>query len=537
MEFDAVFTVKKEIEKETFKRELLIKLGKHKDTPIDIVNIKIGEVRECIKEVMVCTAFVSGTCTSSIGYDREEPYTDYETYKEKIGDTYVKRQRAVTKYRTVTDWRPFNTDFSGKATYAVDNIDEVRSYRGNATHALKTISNSSIVEKGDAVINRNALSRAISECELDVKIYNVKLPGDKQKDTRYQCSSDIESVNCYKLPYYEVSFDYEGKEYSASGFACGDLSVHYDVPVKEKEANTNPEVDVELEAKQMTEELDKNTKMAWKVFFGILAFGAVVCFILKFCWIWPVSVVALICACIINKKYNVEYNSCVNMLALNYAKMKSQEQATRMRAKIDALNKALTSHGYNVLSDSETPVIDGESDSVVEKNIPKTAPPKSFKKKTIICAVLTIALMISSFAVNNKELHSPKQIEVNIVDKVVEYDPDKYINGCYYIYLDFELEAKKKSVDYVELKVFIKDKDGNDLGGMRATLSGMTVEAGDTKTVTISLSENQPEKNEFFSTLYDAEFDDLKFEYEIGSIHFDDGEYYYIKDYENWMFK
>ncbi|MBO5892409.1 MAG: hypothetical protein J6Q30_06820 [Oscillospiraceae bacterium] len=115
MEFNAVFTVKKEIEKEAFLRQLLINLGNNAETPVDVVNAEIGEVQESIREVILCTAQVSGTCTASVGYDRQEPYMDYETYKEKVGDKYITRQRPVTKYRTVTDWQLFNTVYSGEA--------------------------------------------------------------------------------------------------------------------------------------------------------------------------------------------------------------------------------------------------------------------------------------------------------------------------------------------------------------------------------------------------------------------------------------
>ncbi|MDR3152998.1 MAG: hypothetical protein LBW85_01710 [Deltaproteobacteria bacterium] len=45
--------------------------------------------------------------TASFGYDRQEPYTDYVT-ETRNGRTY---SRPVTRYRTVTDWRPA----SGKA--------------------------------------------------------------------------------------------------------------------------------------------------------------------------------------------------------------------------------------------------------------------------------------------------------------------------------------------------------------------------------------------------------------------------------------
>ena len=73
MEFDAVFTVKKEVEKDSFLRKLLINLGTNADTPVDVVNAKIGDAQESIKEIIVCTAKVSGICNASVGYDRQEP--------------------------------------------------------------------------------------------------------------------------------------------------------------------------------------------------------------------------------------------------------------------------------------------------------------------------------------------------------------------------------------------------------------------------------------------------------------------------------
>jgi hypothetical protein len=41
--------------------------------------------------------------TASFGFDREEAYTDYDTVTDRDGRT---EQVAVTRYRTVTDWRP-----------------------------------------------------------------------------------------------------------------------------------------------------------------------------------------------------------------------------------------------------------------------------------------------------------------------------------------------------------------------------------------------------------------------------------------------
>ena len=60
----------------------------------------------------------------------------------------------------------------------------------------------------------------------------------------------------------------------------------------------------------------------------------------------------------------------------------------------------------------------------------------------------------------------------------------------------------------------------------------MNLDAGDEKVVTLSLEENQPEKNEFFTELYNADFKDYKYEIEIGSIQFTDGKYYHNDKYD-----
>lgn len=525
MEFEAIYTVKKEIKKESFLREVLITLGKNSETPPDIVNVKFGEVKESVREALLCSAFIQGTCTASIGYDRQEPYTDYETYKEKVGDTYVNRQRAVIKYRTVTDWRPFNTDFSGRATYAVDNSDSLSSGIGIA-HALKTASDDSIIEKGEATVNKQALSKALMECEYHVRRYNLELPGDKHKDERYNYSHEIETLSCYKLPFYEVTFTYEGKTYYASCFACGELSVHCDIPEAIVEDTRNPSEEIEDQVKELTKDEEKSAKQAWLTFLFSAAISAFACFLLKFCWLWPVSAALLFLAVMKNKKYNDAYEKYSDEIALDYAKKKSKSQASFLKEKIDALNQALLSYGYPPLSASETPVIDGESDSVISSNIPRVSEPKSFKKKAVICVLLTIALIISSFSVNSKELHSPKQVELGIVNKTVDFNPDEYMYGNYYVYFDFEVKAKKVGIDSLNLTVFVSDKEGIDLGTITASLKA-NAQKGETKTVTIHLSENQPEKDEFFSTLYKTDLADLNFRYEIDYISFSDG-----KDYD-----
>lgn len=506
MEFDAVFTVKKEVEKDSFLRKLLINLGTNADTPVDVVNAKIGEVQESIKEIIVCTAKVSGICNASVGYDRQEPYTDYETYKEKVGDSYVTRQRAVTKYRTVTDWRPFNTEYSGEATCAANN-DESGISDSDAITAIKTAKPDNIIPKGEATLCQTGLKKAVAICESNVEYESVTFPGDHHKDVRFNSTSEIESVSCYKLPYYEVKFNYNGKDYNASCFACGNLIVDYDVPPKD--------VDIDAEAKEMTKGSEKKSKQAWWICFGTLGVTAIICYLLKFAWFWPVPIIALVYAFLANKKYNQEYEECAKSLSSDIG-----------AAKIKELNEALSKHRYQGLDQSEA--------SLAEiKSAPATQKPKKFTAKVVICAILSVVLMISSFVVNNNNIHSAKQVRVTVSGMSHEYKSDvsPYLNGCYYIYTDFKVDAKRTGVEYIQMKVHIKDKKGNELGVLKTSLEGMNLDAGESKTITTTWQENQPEKNNFFNQMYNINFDDLKFEIEIGSIQFDDGKYYFNKDY------
>ena len=77
---------------------------------------------------------------------------------------------------------------------------------------------------------------------------------------------------------------------------------------------------------------------------------------------------------------------------------------------------------------------------------------------------------------------------------------------------------------------YVYDKNtGEELGYITTSLDYMNLDEGGTKTYTVELKENQPEKNNFFSTLYGLDFEDLEFKYEYKYIHFEDGEYYHGK--------
>ncbi len=97
-----------------------------------------------------------------------------------------------------------------------------------------------------------------------VETHSVTFPGDCHRDVIFKSTSRIEKVYCYKLPYYEVKFTYEEKEYTASCFGCGDINIKCEVPIAENYAT-----DIDVEAKEMAREAEKKSKRAWMICYGV----------------------------------------------------------------------------------------------------------------------------------------------------------------------------------------------------------------------------------------------------------------------------
>ena len=508
MSFEIVQTVRPEITKEEFLRQLLIKLGTHKETPMDVVDAEFQEVQVSQREVILCTTYVEGDCNASIGYDRQEPYIAYENYQEKIGDKYVTKQRPVTKYKTVTDWHPFHTRFSGKATCVTCNNPADKG--GNVELAMKTFNTGSAVVEGTAEVNKQSLAHVMSLCEIHVRAQEVSFPGDHHKDERYNTSRSLEHLSCCILPYYEVTYTYNGKSYKAGAYACGELSISAEYPPSD--LNITELVEEKTQTQKAAE------KSAWFIY-GIAMVAAALLCLIRFTWVWPVAVALLILAMRSTKAYEQAYQDCSDTLSKDV-----------MKAKVDELKAALEKHGYAPLSEAQSQTLDSHSVKGAE-------PPKSVGGgMKVLCWILTVALVIASFVVAGKNKHHARHVEVNVVEKTERYESDvsPYINGCYFIDLGYEIESDKLGIDYIEMKIHVFDEDGNELGYITSSLSDLGIEEDEPKVINTYLQENQPEKNAFFSAFYEAELEDLEFEVEIGSIRFEDGKYYHNDDYTHW---
>jgi hypothetical protein len=509
MEFDAVFTVKKETSKEEFIRELLIELASSSKTPADVVKAKFGEVEESVREAIVCSAHVEMDYSASIGYDRQETYwTKEKKYNSSTKQYYYVD---VEKTRTVTDWRPFSSHISGDKTACAFNEEYALMTNDLIVDVIKSTQDSSIVAKGEATLTYAGLEEAKKACARFLE-YEIDYPGDHHKDTKTNADVTVEIISCYKLPYYTVEFTYEGKKYTASGFACGRPNIRAELPPND--------VNIEEKVNKKTAKSKKLKSGLWFGFIGAFIFACVMCGVgAPWLCILPIGVLAA--AIYFHIKYNKEYQETLTSLTTGVTV-----------AKKTALDEALKTHSFEKLTKSEDEAFYAKAASDNNK-FESSHKPKGVKARAIWAGIATVILVIVCIVTGvnqaNAKLHSPNHLELEVVAKSEEYKSNvsHYINGCYFIYFDYEITSKKLGISDMSIITYVYDKNtGKELGYITTSLSGMNLDEGGTKTYTVELKENQPEKNNFFSTLYEMDFEDLEFKCEYDYIHFEDGEYY-----------
>ena len=506
MQFDTVCTVKEEISKDDFLRLTLIQLGINKETPLDAVDVEFQEVHKSYREVVLCNAYVEGECTASVGYNRQEAYIAYESYREKVGDSYVTKQRPVTKYKTVTDWHPYSTHYSGKSIKAVYNNKIGRNCLDfRLEKVLPKIDADSIVMEGNAQLSDEALQTAKIACEVAVQSAEVSFPGDLHKDEHYKNTVTVESIACYILPYYEVTYTYRGQEYDAGGFACGTVEIEMEYPPNDH--------DITDDVQKLTKPLEAKEKTAWLLYTASFVLSIALCFV-KFAWFWPVAVVLLVMAHKSTKAYLAAYQHHSDALSQDV-----------MKSKVQALKDALEKRNMAPLSGALEGALEGYSVNGAKE-------PKSRDNRIKGCWIITILLVIASLIMgynNHQEaLHSVENVSVKVVSMEDTYDDSGY-STKYYVNFGYEIKSKKLGLQRIDLEVVVKDKQGNELGTISSSLQYIEVEKGKPTIINTYLAENNPQDDAFFLSLYEAELEDLEFSYKIKMAQYEDGEYAYGK--------
>lgn len=376
---------------------------------------------------------------------------------------------------------------------------------------MKSIDNDNIVAQGQAEVDSESFSRVQMRCEAEVES-RIAFPGDHYKDFRSNADTTVLSLDCYRLPFYEVEYVYNGKKYKVEAFACGELDVAAEIPPND--------INLEALAESNTKKYKTGKIAGWSAFAGSYVFSWIM-FAIGVYWTWCIPLVALATAITFHIIHNKKYSELMRSLKEDNIIQKHSE-----------LKAVLSKNEYAPLSTDETEFFNEKTGGARYAESHKKGKVLGW---AIFGGVLALILLITSLiggaSANKAKLHSPEQVTIALVAKTQEYDPDAspYINGCYYIYLEYQIKAGKIGVEYIQLKTSVTDKSGKALGTITSSLDTMNLKAGEQRKYETYLQENQPQKNGFFSALYDADYGDLVFSYEILAIRFSDGEYYHGK--------
>ena len=334
--FDKVFTVAKEVTQDQFLRKLLITLASKKDAPYDVCNAEFKDIHESVKEVIVGSAHVEMGYSASIGYDRIEEYWDKEKTSEYVNGRRIEYLADVQKTRVVTDWHPYSGCIIRDVSCIVLNEEGYQNApkeNNRLVPVFKSIKTQSFALEGNATVSLQALDAVKYNCETLVKS-EINFPGDQTEGEVYNAKTQVKTLVCYKLPYYEVEFVYQDKKYLASGFACGDPNVETEIPPNN--------VNIEQSVYEKVESYKVGSIFSW--------IGCFICFMIALFgdqsnvqWAWVFALSLLVLAIVLSQKKNEKYNELTKKL-----------NDENKKQKLDNLVNALELRKYSELTEDET---------------------------------------------------------------------------------------------------------------------------------------------------------------------------------------
>ena len=155
--------------------------------------------------------------------------------------------------------------------------------------------------------------------------------------------------------------------------------------------------------------------------------------------------------------------------------------------------------------------------------------PATPKEAAIFFAVVALIIALIWGGIHlYKTAHSPNTINVELVSIDTGFVPSKspYSDGTRYLYLEFDVETKKHKVDAIDLYLNVSDAAGNNLGKLSVSLGDdynrLELTKGDKQNIKLSWNDDNlySGNEDIFEILYNMDYSDLTFTYEIRRIEF-----------------
>lgn len=282
-----------EYSKDEFIRKAWIQLAKE-DAPIEVFGLDFAPASENEHEILIDSLSVDVTYQTSVGYDRQEPYIDYEDYWEKepyiTTETYydsntrsnrtrqvtkykdVKKQRQVTKYKTVTDWSPLSGEYSTKSVAVVENKEDQYFDRSLFMESFYGAKDDSFLPASVELAEQLRITKTAEDKVLEAHKFLIgrsvehSLPGDHFRDLSWKVTKTTAAESeLYKAPEYEASICFDGKVYIKRAFPFGPMNIVGD-KIKNKisldTVKSKMRADLEDKNKERENAIEKNISKA-----------------------------------------------------------------------------------------------------------------------------------------------------------------------------------------------------------------------------------------------------------------------------------
>lgn len=243
-----IIEITKERDVMDFKREALITLLSNVYSPAQLLDeADFKPIETIYSQYVQVEADLYANFSATIGYDREEQYTDYETVVSN-GRSY---QKPVTKTRTVTDWQPFSGSTTEHSTgYAKlnykENDDSVRfeSFISENFNQLeqKPFSDSNY-DVDPIVPSIDDKDRAVLMAKYHLEEQCKKsLPGDRNKDFSCHISHNVTKTRSFIVPEFVWPFSFNDQEWDVRTYKASPKSYVGNCPSAKQEITTLTEI-------------------------------------------------------------------------------------------------------------------------------------------------------------------------------------------------------------------------------------------------------------------------------------------------------
>ncbi len=220
------YRVANKLNKEDFIRASWITLAKE-DAPLEVFNENFEAVSIIEHEVVVGTVAAELSYQASVGYDRQESHLETESYYDSSSKT--RKERLVTKYKTVTDWNVISNRHSTTSTVMVENISGVELDKGRLKESLLANEGQALNEaiangaNEKVEVSDDTLKNMHAEHEVNFHFAVAKtLPGDRHKDLVVNVDSmQGKDSEIYLASEYATNISYGGKKYNKYAFPFG----------------------------------------------------------------------------------------------------------------------------------------------------------------------------------------------------------------------------------------------------------------------------------------------------------------------------